>query len=127
MRRFIVTNPNLSVGKPGDVVTASQLRMTDEKLDIWVKAGSGVEIEDDSPPDPPVATISDDAAISDEIVVEISGPAAVSFDGLYDPGDHTVAEVLSHVGDNPDQASEILSRERSGRNRSGIIDPLTSG
>lgn len=45
MRQFIVTNPNLSVGRPGDIVTAEQLRMTDEKLDDWVEAGYGVEIE----------------------------------------------------------------------------------
>lgn len=45
MRRFIVTNPNLSVGRPGDIVTAEQLNMSSEaKLDEWVKAGHGVEL-----------------------------------------------------------------------------------
>lgn len=45
MRRFIVTNPNLSVGRPGDVVSAKQLHMDDDQLARWVDAGYGVEID----------------------------------------------------------------------------------
>ena len=44
MREFIVTNPNLSVGKPGDIVTAEQLKMSDDKLDEFVAAGHAVEV-----------------------------------------------------------------------------------
>jgi hypothetical protein len=46
MRRFIVMNPNLSVGRPGDVVTAAQLNMSDDKLDEWVAANHGIEIDE---------------------------------------------------------------------------------
>jgi hypothetical protein len=45
MRRFIVMNPNLSVGRQGDIVTADQLKMTDDKLDEWVAANHGIEID----------------------------------------------------------------------------------
>ena len=44
-RRFIIVTPHQSVGKPGTVVTASQLHMSDEKLDEWVDAGHGQEID----------------------------------------------------------------------------------
>jgi hypothetical protein len=46
MRRFIITNPNLSVGRSGDIVTADELKMSDDKLDEWVEAGYGLEIDD---------------------------------------------------------------------------------
>lgn len=46
MRRFIVTNPNLSVGRPGDIVTSDQLKMSDDKLDEWVAASFGIEIDE---------------------------------------------------------------------------------
>lgn len=48
MRRFIVMNPNLSVGRQGDIVTADELKMSDEKLDEWVAANHGIEIDDTS-------------------------------------------------------------------------------
>ncbi len=44
MREFIITNPNLAVGSPGDIVTADQLKMTDDKLDEFVAAGYAVEV-----------------------------------------------------------------------------------
>ena len=44
MREFIITNPNLSVGRPGDIVTADQLRMTDDKLDDFVAAGHALSL-----------------------------------------------------------------------------------
>lgn len=50
MRRFVVMNPNLSVGRQGDVVTADQLKMTDDKLDEWVAAHHGIEIDETPPP-----------------------------------------------------------------------------
>lgn len=46
MRRFIVMNPNLSVGRQGDVVTADQLKMDDRGLDAWVAANHGIEIDE---------------------------------------------------------------------------------
>ena len=44
MREFIITNPNLSVGRPGDIVTADQLKMADDKLDDFVAAGHAIEV-----------------------------------------------------------------------------------
>ena len=65
MRRFIVINPNLSVGKPGDIVTADQLQMSDDKLDAWADAGHGIEVVTATAgPNPPVITFS---ASSDDI------------------------------------------------------------
>lgn len=101
MRQFIVTNPNLSVGKPGDVVTSEQLGMSDEQLNVWVEAGYGIEIAP-----------GDDIAADEPEVVE------------FDPGRHTVAQVLEHVEDNPGEAETVLANEEAGRNRSGIVDVL---
>lgn len=124
MRRFIVTNPNLSVGKPGDIVTSDRLKMSDEQLDEWVAAGFGVEVHDDAVDGALLTGASasnhwiDDIVTRDEVVVELTHE-------VYDPGAHTVAEVLAYVADHPAEADEILGRELAGRQRSGILDALS--
>lgn len=66
MRRFIVINPNLSVGKAGEVVTADQLNMSDDKLDAWVDAGHGIEVVTaTAAPSPPVISHSTPPVIED--------------------------------------------------------------
>ena len=62
MREFIVTNPNLSVGKPGDIVTAEQLNMSDDKLDEFVAAGHAVEVGEIANP----ITWADNLSIEEE-------------------------------------------------------------
>lgn len=109
MRQFIVTNPNLSVGKPGDVVTSEQLHMSDEKLDEWVKAGYATEIHDG-----PV--VVDNQTVSDTVDVQLDRP--------YNPSFDTVSQVLDHVEAHPEQAAAVLAAERADRNRSGIVDVL---
>jgi len=49
MRTFVISAPGLSMGKPGTIVGADQMRMDDDKLDAFVEAGYAVEIHD--PPD----------------------------------------------------------------------------
>lgn len=110
MRRFIVTNPNLSVGKPGDIVTSDRLKMSDEQLDEWVAAGFGVEVHDDDP-------IVDPMTTTDEVVVELTHE-------IYDPGTHTVAEVLAYAADHPGEVDRIFGQELADRQRSGILDAL---
>ena len=58
MRRFVITNPNLSVGRSGDIVTASQLNMDDDKLDEFVDAGYAMELHQE-PYDPSAHTVAD--------------------------------------------------------------------
>jgi hypothetical protein len=66
MRRFIVTNPNLSVGRPGDIVTSDELKMSDDKLDEWVDAGHGIEVVTaTAEPSPPVISHSTPPVIED--------------------------------------------------------------
>lgn len=50
MRSFVITQPGLSVGKPGTYLTAAELRMDDDKLDAFVEAGYAIEIHNDGEP-----------------------------------------------------------------------------
>lgn len=44
----------------------------------------------------------------------------------FDPGDHTVGEVLNYLALHPRaNVNRILEQERAGKNRKGIIDHLT--
>lgn len=44
---------------------------------------------------------------------------------VYDPSDHTVADVLAYVEENPDEANRVLHAELVGKNRVTIITALT--
>lgn len=122
MRHFVVTNPNLSVGKPGDIVTAAQLRMDDAKLDVWVAAGYGMEIDSESlDPAPTVPVVAVEPPPAPTVPgVAVEPPPAPEPDG-YDPGDHTVPEVLAYIEANPDETDAVIGRELNGRRRAGII------
>lgn len=39
----------------------------------------------------------------------------------YNPADHTVAEVIAHIEEHPDDAGAVLAAERAGKNRKSII------
>lgn len=110
MRRFIVTNPNLSVGRPGDVVTADQLRMTDAKLDEWVAAGFGTEVFEWT--GPPLDLSHDDLVTHPE----------PDLDTPFDPGEHTISQVLSHLDEHPEDLDSVIALERSGKQRVTILD-----
>lgn len=45
-------------------------------------------------------------------------------EGGYDPGEHTVAEVLEYVADHPDQAENIREAEENGKARTTLLDAL---
>lgn len=38
----------------------------------------------------------------------------------FNPGDHTVAEVLAYIEANPDQGDAVVTAEQAGKNRAGI-------
>ncbi len=58
--------------------------------------------------------------------------AGVSTDGLvsggadpaFDPGDHTVPDVLAHVDANPDDLGRVLDAELGGKARKTLLDDL---
>ena len=44
--------------------------------------------------------------------------------GAYDPGAHTVDEVLAYAADHPDEVNAIAAAEEAGKNRSTLLDRL---
>lgn len=40
----------------------------------------------------------------------------------YDPGAHTVAEVLAYMAEHPDEADAVRAGEAAGKNRKGIVE-----
>ena len=38
----------------------------------------------------------------------------------FDPGDHTVDEVLAYMDENPDQKDAVLKAEKAGKGRKGV-------
>lgn len=59
-----------------------------------------------------------------------SGEGAGSDEGLFDPAEHTVAQVKEFVAENPEMASALLEAEQGGKNRQSLVDWLadnTSG
>lgn len=43
-------------------------------------------------------------------------------DGLFDPSEVNAPEVHEYLKDNPDDVARVISLERAGRNRKGIVD-----
>jgi hypothetical protein len=43
---------------------------------------------------------------------------------VYDPGEHTVAEVEAYVAKNPDQADAVYKAEAKGKNRTTLLEAL---
>lgn len=135
MRRFVVTNPNLSVGRPGSIVDEKQLHMTDEKLDEWVAAGYAVELHDAEPVEQAPLT-DDDRQLAqglleqlqdvhtdtelDAINTEILNDELDDEDS-YHPSAHSVTEVLKYLDENPGHVEFVLALERAGKARSGIL------
>jgi hypothetical protein len=48
-----------------------------------------------------------------------SGPG-----GGYDPGEHTVDDVLDYVDKHPDEADAVLAAEEAGKNRTTLVAAL---
>ena len=58
-------------------------------------------------------------------VAEPAGTAATKsdeVDEVFDPGEHTVAEVHEYLDENPDEAKRVVKAERKGKARAGILD-----
>lgn len=43
---------------------------------------------------------------------------------MFSPDDHTVAEVMVYVDNDPDLAAAVLEAERNGKNRSSLVATL---
>ena len=53
--------------------------------------------------------------------IAAGGPAAAP---AFDPGDHTVGDVLAHVDANPDDLGRVLDAELGGKARKTLLDEL---
>jgi hypothetical protein len=51
-------------------------------------------------------------------------PEQTAGGGSYDPGEHTVAEVLAYVAEHPDQADQVRAAEQDGKARTTLLDAL---
>ncbi len=60
------------------------------------------------------------AGVSTEGLVS-GGPGA---EATFDPGDHTVPDVLAHVDANPDDLGRVLDAELGGKARKTLLDDL---
>ena len=58
----------------------------------------------------------------EEEIEEAEGESHVNV--AFDPGAHTIAEVLAFVDENPDQVREMIDAEEAGKNRSTLITQL---
>jgi hypothetical protein len=79
---------------------------------------------DGAEPDDPA---DEQPADSPEPVLGDPDPAADSADDPaadFDPGQHTVAEVIAYAKANPDQAAAVLAAEKAGRARTTILSEL---
>lgn len=66
-----------------------------------------------SPPDPEPTEPAADEPVEED-----------ADDAVYDPGLHTVEEVLAYVADHPDEANAIAVAEEAGKGRVTILDKL---
>ena len=105
MRRFVITTPNLSAGSVGSIVDATDLNMTDDKLDKFVAAGHATELYDFAP----------------DWELDAPEPAPVS-PIVFDPTHYSVPSVLDYLDENPSKTKAVIAAERAGKNRSGIVN-----
>jgi hypothetical protein len=55
----------------------------------------------------------------------VVGPSSAEYTSEpYDPGAHTVSDVLAYVADHPDERADILAAEQAGQNRSSLVSQL---
>ena len=52
----------------------------------------------------------------------VEAAAGDGSDGLFDPSEVNAPEVHEYLKDNPDDVARVISLERAGRNRKGIVD-----
>lgn len=69
-----------------------------------------------------VFTSATDDLPNDSNLQQTEAPDAA--EGPYDPGEHTVAEVLEYAEAHPDEAEAIFTAEEAGKARSTILDKL---
>ena len=50
--------------------------------------------------------------------------AAAMKEGVFDPGDHTVDDVVEYATAHPDEVDEIYEAETAGKNRSTLVSQL---
>lgn len=76
----------------------------------------------DTPVEPEPAT--EPAPAEPEPATEPAPAEPESAPEAYDPGAHTVDEVLAYAADHPDEVAAIITAEENGRNRVGILDKI---
>ena len=62
------------------------------------------------------------ASVSGEPEGDPEGATGDVPDGLFDPSEVNAPEVHEYLKDNPDDVARVISLERAGRNRKGIVD-----
>ncbi len=61
------------------------------------------------------------------VVWDEDAPDPTSGDEAFDPGKNTFDQVKAYVNDHPDQVQAVYDAEVAGKNRSSLLDWLTSG
>lgn len=95
------------------VVTVGDAEPVEAPLDPGVAARDATVFES-ATDELPNNSVSPDAAEA----------STVEPDEPYDPGQHTVAEVLAYAADHPDEVDDIVAAEEAGQGRVTILDKL---
>jgi len=113
-------DPRLTVMVAGTAFTSMQT----------VDVGNVAEPTEDEPLNPGdrarPATVfeSETDALPNNNAPVTAEPVADESDGEYDPGAHTVDEVLAYVAEHPDESDAVYAAESAGKGRVTILDKL---
>lgn len=98
-----------------------QARLRDGEFKGKGKAPALDPIEADDIEDAP-EDATEDAQPVDNSVEDAPEEAPVPEDEVFDPSEHTLAEVLDYLKENPDDKDLIIEAEKTGKNRKGIVE-----
>ena len=73
--------------------------------------------------DPNLQNLEEDPNFEAAFAGNAEAPEEAPEDG-FDPGGHTVAEVLAYVEENPDQRERVAGLEQAGKARKGVLEAL---
>jgi hypothetical protein len=129
-----------AIGGPDFTLRVHGTGFNEESVIVWNGADEPTTLESDVVVTTIVKPSMVAAAVDLPVHVrngdELSNALGFSFTGIdpvpdpqqggecYDPGAHTVGEVLEYAADHPDEVDDILERERNGKNRSTLVDAL---
>lgn len=102
------------VAEPGEIVfTVSGPRWAPTGSWAVYKPGGVVVMDNEAF----TATYEEQIGAPEMLVAESGGAES----GPYNPGDHSVVEVLNYMAENPDEVAWIQEQESNGQNRKGIM------